>query len=191
MERDDVIDEQRAASDEQRTAERTGAFDVLYRRHFALVVTVIRGRVSNHEEAEDLAMAVFEIAWAQAAQGKQITLPWLYRCARNVVGNEYQRRDRNGRLHVRLVSDYEANPLVLPVERDIDLVTAIRELSVVDRELIAMVYWYDLTLKEVAEILGASQASVKMRLSRLRKRLRGVLESHLPATKEANTHGRP
>lgn len=141
--------------------EQASAFSALYRRHFGLVVTVIRGRVTDVEEAEDLTMAVFELAWKRIREGERIGLPWIYGCARNVVGNEYQRRDRHRRLQLRLVSDYKANALVLPAERDLELVAAVRRLTVADREMIAMVYWYGLSLKEVAEVLGSSEASVK------------------------------
>lgn len=120
-------------------------------------------------------MAVFELAWARLRGGETVALPWLYQCARNVVGNEYHRRNRNARLHLRLVSDYEVNSLVLPEDRDPELTAAIRTLPVADRELVAMVYWYDLTLRETADVLGLSEASVKMRISRLRRRLRALL----------------
>lgn len=143
------------------------------------------------EEAEDLAMAVFELAWKRFGQDDPAGLPWLYRCARNVVGNEYQRRDRDRRLLLRLISDYEVNALVFPVEREIELVAAIQKFPLVDRELVAMVYWYDLSLKEVAEILGTTEASVKMRISRIRKKLRSELVSPANVAEEANTSGRP
>ncbi|MDQ0646954.1 DNA-directed RNA polymerase specialized sigma24 family protein [Microbacterium natoriense] len=34
-------------------------------------------------------MAVFELAWTRLSHGETVGRPWLYRCARNVVGNEY------------------------------------------------------------------------------------------------------
>lgn len=135
-------------------------------------------------------MAVFELAWTRLRSGEQIGLPWLYQCARNVVGNEYQRRERNAKLRLRLVSDYEANALVFPAERDLDLATAIGNLPLPERELIAMVYWYDLTLREVALILGTSEASAKMRVSRARRKLHVLLTSPRPV-KGGAVYGRP
>lgn len=151
-------------------------------------MTVIRGRVSDLEEAEDLGMAVFELAWTRLRGGETVALPWLYRCARNVVGNEYHRRNRNARLHLRLVSDYEVNSLVFAEDRDPQLAAAVKTLPVADREIVAMVYWYDLTLREAAEVLGVSEASVKMRMSRLRRRLR-ILLSPLRAVNEGVANG--
>ncbi len=137
-------------------------------------------------------MAVFELAWEHISNDEPIGLPWLYRCARNVVGNEYQRRKRSQKLALRLVSDYVANALIMPTERDPQLVEAVKRLPLADRELIAMVYWYDLSLREAAGIIGVSEASIKMRLSRIRKKLRSMIDSpRNETTREGATHGRP
>ncbi|WP_269777937.1 RNA polymerase sigma factor [Microbacterium suaedae] len=165
------------------------AFSALYRQYFSLVAAVIRGRVSDMHEAEDLAMAVFELAWKRVRQGEQIGLSWLYRCARNVVGNEYQRRDRNRRLQLRLVSDYQANALVFPEERNVELVAAVQCLPLAERELVAMIYWYDLGAKEAADVLGTTVATVKMRISRIRRKLRPQISPPAHAAKKANRNG--
>lgn len=186
-----VFDGKGVTIDTNESVPRFDVFAALYRQHFGLVTTVILGRVSDIDEAEDLAMAVSELAWTRFRLGEEIGLPWLYRCARNVVGNEYQRRDRDRRLQLRLVSDYDVNALVFPVERDVELVAAVRRLPLVDREVVAMVYWYDLSLKEVGEILGASEASVKMRVSRIRKKLRAHLTATRVSSGEVNVSGQP
>lgn len=158
-------------------------FDALYQRYFSRVLTVIRMRVSDLDEAEDLGMAVFEIAWTRVRSGELVGLPWLYQCARNLIGNEYQRRERNAKLRSRLVSDHTAYALVLPAESHHELAAAMRKLSRPERELLAMVYWRDLALRDVAAMIGTSEASVKMRVSRVRRKLHALLTSPRPVAR--------
>lgn len=152
-------------------------FVVLFREHYNAVLRFIERRVSDREAAADLTMDCFEIAWRKRDPRDPFGLPWLYRTARNLIANEYRRRDREGALwthiedHVRTLSS-EAEPAL--VGRLLELV---RELPERDREILWLTYWEDLSAADVAMVMGMSDGAVWTRLNRLRARLLPLLRS--------------
>ena len=153
------------------------AFESLYREHYGLVLTVLNARVSDIHEAQDLAVGVFELALLRMRDGQHVGLPWLYQCARNLVGNEYQRRERGRRLHLRLVGEAIVQRPIVPDPSDGELATAMSTLSEIEREIVAMTYWYDMSAREIASAIGSTEGAVRVRLSRIRRQLREHLES--------------
>jgi RNA polymerase sigma-70 factor (ECF subfamily) len=64
------------------------------------------------------------------------------------------------------------------------------ELSSSDRELIRMAYWEDLSRDEIAEILGCSAVTVRVRLLRARNRLDALLKAkRAPSALQGRLHG--
>jgi RNA polymerase sigma-70 factor (ECF subfamily) len=87
--------------------ERGAEFAAFYRRYYSLALTTATHRVYGFTVAEDVTSEVFRIAWQHHAAGEELTLPWLYGVARNVIGNEYRRSGRSKNLDERL-REYEA-----------------------------------------------------------------------------------
>lgn len=73
----------------------------------------------------------------------------------------------------------ERRSLLLPVERahevDIDVWKALGHLTIDERAVIFLIYWEDLTELETAERIGASERTVRRRLSRARQKLGRLL----------------
>ncbi|MDQ1084981.1 MULTISPECIES: RNA polymerase sigma factor [Microbacterium] len=159
-------------------------FVALFRLHYNAVLRFIERRVSDREVAADLAMDCFEIAWRKRDPRDPFGLPWLYRTARNLIGNEYRRREREGALwthiedHVRALS-HEAEPEM--AERLLEMVRALPER---DREVLWLTYWEDLSAADVSVVLGMSEGAVWTRLNRLRARLRPLLQRTESAAEE-------
>ena len=159
-------------------------FAALFREHYNAVRRFIERRVSDREAADDLAMECFEIAWRKRDPREPFGLPWLYRTARNLIANEYRRRDREGALwthiedQVRTLSTESGSEMI---ER---LVEAIRGLSDKDREILWLTYWEDLSAAEVGVVVGASAGAVWTRLNRVRARLRPLLSDTAHSSEE-------
>lgn len=151
-------------------------FVALFREHHNAVRRFIERRVSDREAAADLTMDCFEIAWRKRDPRDPFGLPWLYRTARNLIANEYRRRDREGALwthiedHVRTLAS-EAEPAM--AQR---LVDAIRDLPEREREILWLTYWEELSAAEVALVMEMNPGAVWTRLNRARARLRPLLE---------------
>jgi len=150
-------------------------FVELFREHYNAVRRFIERRVSDREAAADLTMDCFEIAWTKRVPGEPFGLPWIYRTARNLIANEYRRREREGALWTHI--ETQARTLAsestgVMVER---LVDAVRGLSEGDREVLWLTYWEELSAADVAVVLDTNPGAVWTRLNRVRARLRPLL----------------
>jgi RNA polymerase sigma factor (sigma-70 family) len=150
-------------------------FETLYRGHHSRLVTVIDNRVSDLHEAQDLAARVFELAWEHLTDGAEVTTAWLYACVRNVVGSEYQRRERASRQHLHLVVDSTLSGAEETLAREDEVARAMRTLPPMDQDVLKLVYWHDMRTSDVAVMVGLTDAAVKMRLSRSRASLSALL----------------
>lgn len=167
------------------------SFAGFYQRYYRLVLTVAHQRLGSFSDAEDITADVFRVAWREHQGGRELSLPWLYQVLRNCVGNEYQRRDRAVNVAGRIAALDHSSESADPVDDDaIDLRRHIADLSEADAELLYMTYWEDLTRGEVAQILGCTAGTVRIRLMRARHRLKASLAKRAPEHCEA-TDGRP
>jgi RNA polymerase sigma-70 factor (ECF subfamily) len=149
-------------------------FAAIYRESYPLILLTCERRLNDRRAAEDATAEVFRIAWQRHAKGDELTLPWLYRVARNVVGNEYRRSRRARALDQksRLMADPHTDPANDPA---LQVRAALARLKPRQRELLFMAYWEDLTASEMAHVLGCSIPALWVRLNRARAALRAVL----------------
>lgn len=165
-------------------------FVALFREHHNAVRRFIERRVSDRESAADLTMDCFEIAWRKRDPRDPFGLPWLYRTARNLIANEYRRRDREAALwshiedNVRFLSRESGSALT---ER---LIEAIRALPEREREILWLTYWEELSAAEVAVVIGMNTGAVWTRLNRVRARLRPLLGETVPTVEEVSDERR-
>lgn len=156
----------------------TSTFSVFTRfckRHYPIVLRVARKRLLSEADAQDAAAETFCIAWAHYLNGGELSMQWVYRVLRNVIGNEYQRVARSDRLIERIgcadevVSDGRS-------DRTLDMQRCLNCLPEEEREIIRMFYWEDLSGSEIAKRLHISPENVRVRLSRARKSMRLLIE---------------
>jgi RNA polymerase sigma-70 factor (ECF subfamily) len=67
-----------------------------------------------------------------------------------------------------------------PVSRDVDLLNAIKQLPTRQRAAVALFYFEDRPLPEVADILGCSHAAAKVHVFNARRRLADLLREEVP-----------
>ena len=145
-------------------------FAEFYRATYSLILTTCERRLSDRRAAEDATAEVFRVAWERAKAGQELTLPWLYVVARNLVGREYR---RNRRMPTRFLEAVEtAFEGSASSDRALEVRAALAQLKPAERELLFMAYWEDLTPNEMAQILGCSVPALWVRLNRARNALR-------------------
>jgi RNA polymerase sigma-70 factor (ECF subfamily) len=133
-------------------------------------------------DPEGIAAEVMAIAWRRLpAVPADNPRPWLFVTARNLLMAERRRARRD-----RPFDPGDAEPAAAPVVEtlDADLTSALMALRPVDRELLLLIAWDDLTPTEAAEALGISAVAVRVRLFRARRRLAQTL-AH-PSTTTSN-----
>jgi RNA polymerase sigma-70 factor (ECF subfamily) len=115
-------------------------------------------------------------AFAQClARGEAVRDPgaWIRRAAFRIAAGQLQDRRR----WTALTPD-PIEPSEPPVEPPGSLVAALRELPEQQRAALVLRYYVGCPTDEIAEILGAGRATVRVHLSRGRRRLRTLLEDH-------------
>jgi len=166
--------------------EATRRFEELYAAHYRRIVTYTRRRTGSIDDADDVVSATFLVAWRRLEDlvSADEPLAWLYRVAYLTLLNHRRDAERTGRLTDKAAGEY-SNP-VATIESTVETrdrlaqVTAAAEtLSEMDRELLRLVAWEELTHYEIAEILGISRVLVRTRLSRARRRLQTAYEKRL------------
>jgi RNA polymerase sigma-70 factor, ECF subfamily len=152
-------------------------FDQLYRAHRDDVWRYLRRRAAS--EPEDLTTEVFLVAWRRRSELPDAPLPWLYGVARRVLANHRRGGERRGALAERAgahAAPAEPDPAEAYGVRD-ELARALAQLSAADRELVLLVAWEGLSVREAATALGCRAGTAAVRLHRARRRLDTALRS--------------
>lgn len=142
-------------------------------------------------EAEDVAQEAFLRAYRSLERYdmERPLRPWLLSIAANLARN---RRRSAGRYLAAVQRWFKAEPASVPSieERGIqklesqNLWRAIRRLDLMDQQVVYLRYFLELSTQEVAETLQVPEGTVKSRLHRALKRLRGVIERDFPELSE-------
>lgn len=127
----------------------------------------------------DLARDIMQESFARCLQryGEGIdSAALLYRIARNLVVDHGRKAAHSAPLGDEPVADPAALDHHLMVrEQYREVLAALQRLKLEDRELLSLVAAENLSYREIASILGASESTVKVRVHRARKRLRSIL----------------
>ncbi|WP_425862222.1 RNA polymerase sigma factor [Arthrobacter sp. TWP1-1] len=165
------------------TLTRQDSFLALHEAFKPRVLGYVRRRISSDQTAEEIAADVFRIAWQKRESDPDPSIGWLLNVARNLIGNEYRSRARTVQLQDRL-RDSEA---VKCQGGDDDgargtIAAALGRLREKDREILQLMYWEELTLAEVAQVLSCKEATARVRLHRARKSFEKALPQQLRPT---------
>jgi len=170
-----------ASSDEaliERVASRDRlAMQILFSRHQVRVYRFVLRLVRDEALAEDVVSDVFLDVWRRAGEyeARATMSTWLLAIARFKAISALRRR-REVELDdetAAAIADPADDPekMLQDDERREALRRALVELAPQHREVIDLVYYHDKPVKEVAEIVGVPEPTVKTRLFYARKKL--------------------
>ena len=147
-------------------------FDASYRR----LVGQLYGVCGDLSEAEDVVAEAFARAVSRRRTFERLDNPeaWLRTVAVNLARSRYRRRKVGERLIGRTQVAQSSHRPDLSADR-MALVAALRALPDHQRETLALHYFADLPVADVAETLGVPVGTVKARLSRGRAALAAAL----------------
>ena len=143
------------------------AFAQLYEEHFDKIYRYLAFKIGNRIEAEDMTQQVFINALKSISSFKWKGVPfsaWLFRIAHNQVVDYLRKAKKRATtpLSDSLVST-ESDPQ-LTVEHSLDieqLISATKQLTKAQREVISLRFAGGLAVAEVAKIMGKSQGAIK------------------------------
>lgn len=144
----------------------------MYREYSDAVYRYAVRRLSSREDAEDVLVRTFEVAWRRRDVVPEHALPWLYRTAGNTIAHTVRADARRDRLETRLTA---VTPLHVDDRvPDPDLRTALRQLAPDDAEILRLWAWEGLEPREIAIVLDITAGAARTRLSRAKSRLRDL-----------------
>ena len=157
------------------------AMQVLFARHHVRIYRFVVRLVKDQALAEDLISEVFLDVWRQAGrfEARSSAATWLLSIARFKALSELRRRpeqtldDDTASAFEDPTDDPEA--ATLKKNRHDVLQKCLTRLSAEHREIIDLVYYHEMTIEEVAEIIRIPANTVKTRVFYARRHLAELL----------------
>ena len=149
----------------------------LYERYQRFVASYCARRVTP-DRVDDAVSEVFLTAWRRLAdvpEGED-GLRWLYGVAYKVVGRQWRTAARSRRLRDKLWS-LGVDPVPVPEEVVVvqeesgKVLQALDRLQSLDREILLLAAWEELSHQEIAEVLDVRPDAVRQRFHKAKKRL--------------------
>ena len=143
------------------------AFAQLYEKHFDSIYRYVALKIGDKVEAEDMTQQVFLKALQSISSFKWKGTPfsaWLFRIAHNQVVDYLRKKARQATVPLDdSPTGLESNPqLIAEHSMDIEqLISATHHLTEAQREVISLRFAADMSVAQVAEVMGRSQGAVK------------------------------
>jgi RNA polymerase sigma factor (sigma-70 family) len=147
--------------------------------HSARILAYLARRTVNSADAADVFQAVLEITWRRLRDvpaDDQAALAWLLGTARRCLANNRRGQTRRLQATERLVASIRVLESFDVSNSFVDVRQAIDQLGEVDRELLTLVYWENLTIEQAAKVMDIRPPAARKRLERARTRVRLHLE---------------
>lgn len=164
----------------------TLAWEQLIRRYQEPVFRLAYLLLGDAAEADDVAQETFIRAYLHLGQfdASRPLRPWLLQITANLARNRHRSLSRYWEALRRLwqsqLNEDETDDLALAQQQAQTLWRAVRQLRREYQETVYLRYFLELSEAEVAETLRIAPGTVKSRLHRAIKQLRGVIELEFP-----------
>ncbi|CEG25537.1 sigma-70 family RNA polymerase sigma factor [Bacillus sp. B-jedd] len=148
------------------------------------ILQLVYSYVKNKAVAEDLTQEIFIKCFKSlhTYNGRATIRTWLWRIAIN-TSKDYLKSWYNNNVIVSEDEPFTAHLAndaveqeVIKKDEDAQLAAAVMRLPVIYREVIYLFYFEDLMVKEIADLVGMNQNTVKTRLKRAKELLKEQLE---------------
>ena len=146
-------------------------FRDIYVRHVDAVTAYVRRR-ADADSVEDVVAEAFLVCWRKLDRVPDEPLPWLYAVARKTLANHRRAAARQG----VAPPDTQLSDLSEIVDDPV-LARAFALLAEADREVLRLVAWEQLSLRDAATALGCSYVACRVRFHRARRRLAANLKT--------------
>ncbi len=158
----------------------TNAFATLVDKHKSMVYSICVKIVNKPEVAEEVAQDVFVKVFQKLNDFREEAKfsTWLYRIAYNAAISVVRKK----RMETSAIDDYvfdnfsvdDAQEKLQQMEKEQQLDRmhkAMEQLKPKDALMIQMFYLKDMNVKQIGEVMAISEANVKVKLHRVRKKL--------------------
>ena len=166
----------------------TNAFSYLVDNYKNMVFSLAFKMTKNREEAEEISQDTFIKAFKNLSKfnGDSKFSTWLYRIAYHASLDNIKKNKVNN-------TNFDINEITLNQIKSVDNIlegierkeraqimdNCLNKLSDDERSVIWMFYYDELSLKEIIEITDWSEANLKVKLHRARKKLLAIVEQYV------------
>lgn len=152
-------------------------FTNLYDAHRMRVWAYAASRAGS-QAADEVVSETFLVAWRRLGDMPEAALPWLLGVARNVMHELYRAQHRQQTLatDLRAWAQTAESDFANGVVDQLAVLSILSGLSETDREVLLLVTWQSLNVREAAQVLGCSVPTLRVRLHRARKRFTTALD---------------
>lgn len=166
----------------------TNAFSFLVEKYKDMVFTLAIKITKNREEAEEISQDSFIKAFKSLNKfkGDSKFSTWLYKIAYNncmdrvkKVARRYNTSSIDEVVENRIQSSDNTMQIIERKERAVLMEECLQELPEDERTIIWLFYYKELNLKELIEVTSYSEANIKVKLHRARKKLLTIVEEKL------------
>lgn len=150
-------------------------WEELYEAHYTELVAYGAHMSGSKELAEDLVQETYIRAMRNAATLEDLTptkqRAWLYRTFKNL----FLDRCRRAALENEYVQNLQSESMTEQGIQEIENAMLLQSISPEDRGLFQLRYLEGYTAKEISEMLGIPQGTIRSRLSRCRQKLKETI----------------
>ncbi len=159
---------------------RVESFEDYYQRDYRSLVGLAFVLTGSQWAAEDLVQDALTTAHRKwdTVSGYDRPDAWVRRVMVNRSTSRFRKLKTESKTLVKLRALRE--PTISPSERTDEIWNAVRQLPPRQAQAIALYYWDDMSLAQIANVLDCGTETVKTHLARGRARLGDLLESHAP-----------
>ena len=149
------------------------AFSELYAASFARIASITTVIMQSRAPGVEIAQDAFVQLYVHWKKVRHYDAPeaWVRRVAIRLAMREAHRDSRRRQLSITAWRPEDVDVS----EPDVDVLRAVASLSAIHRAVVALYYFEDLSVAEIARVLGRSEGSVKVALYRARRSLAAML----------------
>jgi RNA polymerase sigma-70 factor, ECF subfamily len=154
-------------------------FEDMYKAYWQKIFRLCLGYTNDHALAQDMAQETFIIVWQQLPKFRNEANigTWIFKIATNNCLRQIEKQNRFPRaaLPVNLVEEKQVN-IELEIQR---LYKFISELPETDRIIISLEL-ENLKQAEIANIVGLSEANIRVKIHRIKEKLTQKFKENRP-----------
>ncbi len=173
-----------AADSAGQAARRLDQFADKYQQFFPRVFAYVYGRVRNVHETEDLVADVFERAFLKmdSLRNDEAFSTWLFTIARNIVTSHARKSGRETVVDPDILRSVVATNVsveneVLVREEVAAVVDCLKNFPQREQDIVSLKFDAELANRQIARIMGLSEANVRVILFRTLRKLREMMKS--------------
>jgi RNA polymerase sigma factor (sigma-70 family) len=144
--------------------------------HQALIYKVCRLYRDTHEDREDLFQEIVYQLWKSfpTFQNKSKISSWIYRINLNVAMASFRKKSIQLSGNDSLPENIAVQDAIQEETREELFFKVVKKLDDAERAIVAL-YLEDMSYAEIAEIIGISESNVGVRLNRIKKKIKTLL----------------